>query len=458
MLDMATRELTSFCTDFSPEDLTPDVIRAVKHRLLDFLGVALRGSTLPSSRIVIDVVKSMGGARESTVMGVGGKAPSPNAALANGSMGHGLELDDVHNESSLHPGAAVIPAALAVAEREGASGEALASSIVLGYEVMTRVGMAVTPMGHYARGFHPTGTCGAFGAAVAAGKILALSVDQMGSAMGIAGSQASGLMEYLSDGSWTKRLHPGWAAHSGVIAASLAQRGYSGPKTVLEGGKGFVRAYSDHYDLAKLTEGLGERWAVKNVSVKHYACCYYKQSAIDALLELVGKHGVKAEDVEEVVVSLVKVAMPIVAEPPEDKYDVKSVVDAQFSMPYGAAVALSRGNAFIDEYTEDTMRDPGIQGLMKKVRVVHDPGLDKDYPNLWPSKARIKTKDGRVYETRIDLPKGDPRNPFTDEELQGRFSILARGVLPAENINKAIETISKLEDLDDVNELTDWLG
>lgn len=454
---MKTRKLTDFCTEFSYKDLSEDLIQAVKHLFLDFLGVSLGGFTLPSSKIVISTVKDFVGIPESTIIGVGEKVLSQNAALANGVMAHGLELDDVHNESSLHPGAPVISAALATAEKEKVDGKTFALGVVLGYEVMARIGVSVTPSAHYAHGFHPTGTCGAFGATVAVGKILNLQANQLTCAMGIAGSQAAGLLEYLANGSWTKRFHAGWAAHNGIIAALLAKNGYTGPSTVLEGKHGFVRTHSDKQDFSRLTEGLGESFAILNVSVKPHACCRYMHAPIDAVLELVRENNIKPENVDEVTISLVKSAIPIVGEPLEAKYNPQSVVDAQMNMPFGVAVAILKHRAFVDEFTEKMIKNSEVLSLARRTRIIHDPELDKVYPKLWPAKTKIKTKDGKTYEARVDISKGDPGNPLTEEELQEKFRILAGKVLTKEKIDEIVRMVQRLETLEEINILTELL-
>ena len=279
----------------------------------------------------------------------------------------------------------------------------------------------------------------------------------MVNALGIVGSQASGFMEFLSDGSWTKRLHPGWAAHSGIIAALLAKEGFTGPKSILEGRHGFIKAHTDQYDLGKLTQGLGERFLITDVSVKPHSCCRYIQPAIDAVLELTEKNSIRPEDIEEVTVGTVKPAITIAAEPPELKYSPRSVVDAQFSMPFGVAVALLKGRAFIEEYTEKMIRNSEVLALAKKVKVVNDPELDKVFPRQWQATAKIKTKDGSVYAGKVETPKGDPANPLTDKELEEKFKTLACDIFPSDRVNEIIQTVQRLERLTDIKELTDLL-
>lgn len=454
---MATKELASFCVDYSLEDFGLNVLQAVKGRIYDYLAVALGGSTLSSSKMVIELAKAQGGKPESTILSHKGRVPAPNAALANGTMAHGIELDDLHNDSSTHPAAPIVSAALAVAESEDVDGRSLAASIVVGYEVIGRIGSAVIGA-HYAHGFHPTATCGTFGSAAAAGKILNLNLDQMVSALGIAGSQAAGSMEFLTDGAWTKRMHPGWAAHSGIMAALLAQKGYVGPSAILEGKQGFLKSYSDEYDMEKIAAGLGERLAITQISVKPHACCRGIHSTIDAVLNIVREHGVKPEEIEEVNIGLNKVFSSLLIEPIEKRYSPQNIVDAQFSVPYSVAVAILRDQVFVEEYTDKMLRNPEVLTLAQKVKARHEPELDEVYPRFIAAKAQFKLRDGTTYESRVDAAKGDPENPLTMEELQQKLRILAQGVVSEESLEEAIKLVSRLETLDDVNELTALLS
>src|SRR4030043_2339475 len=260
-------------------------------------------------------------------IGTKDKAPHIYSALANGTAGHAIEMDDGNNESSLHPGVVVFPTALATSEMAGASGKDFIEAVVLGYEVMIRLGKAIGPENSYQRGFHPTGTCGTFGASVSASKLLGLNKDGMVSAMGIAGSQASGSMEYLAQGTWTKRFHPGWAALSGMIAAQLARKGFRGPTSIIEGRDGFLHSYSDGADESKVLEGIGSQYEILRTSIKPHPCCRYMQPPIDAILQIVKENDLPPEKVEKVRVGILRAGAHLIAEPLEEKYTPKSIVD-----------------------------------------------------------------------------------------------------------------------------------
>jgi 2-methylcitrate dehydratase PrpD len=276
-----TKELVKRCCKLRWQDLSPEVIDRVKYLTLDFLGVASRGSLSDSSVPMQAFVKEWGNDPDgASVIGSDWSAAPQYAALANGCAAHSLELDDVVNEASLHPAVAIFPAAFSASHIAQGSPEAFFEGVVLGYDVMIRLGKALDPTAHYAQGFHPTGTCGTLGAAITAAKILQLSEQETANALGIAGSQAAGSMEFLSDGTWTKRLHPGWAAHNGIIAALLAKNGYTGPSSIVEGKAGFLHAYSPGSDISKVLSRWGEPFEVMRTSIKPHSCCRYIQAPI----------------------------------------------------------------------------------------------------------------------------------------------------------------------------------
>src|SRR5210317_1125551 len=245
-----TQELAGYCNRMKFNDLSDEVIDCAKYRFLDFISVACRGSIEDPSQAIYRFVMEMEKG-EGVIVGTREKAPFLYSALANGTSSHSIEMDDVNNESSLHPGVVVFPSALATGEMAGASGKRFILAVVLGYEVMIRLGTALGPENSYKRGFHPTGTCGTFGSSVASSKILGLQEEEILNTMGISGSQAAGSMEYLAQGAWTKPFHAGWAAHSGMVAALLSRKGFKGPSSILEGRDGFLHAYSEGADPSR---------------------------------------------------------------------------------------------------------------------------------------------------------------------------------------------------------------
>ncbi len=411
------------------------VVARANDLFLDFLGVALGGVPEESSRALREGLARLGLRGEGVVLGVADRLPAPQAALANGAAAHALEMDDTHQGGSIHLGAAVFPAALAAAHLEGASGDTFLRAAIAGYEVAARLAMALGPAEHYARGFHPTGTCGAFGAAAAAGLALALDAAGLCRALGIAGSQGAGSMEFLADGAWTKRLHPGWAASAGVHAAALAASGFRAPASILEGRSGVLHAWSGAARLAPLVEPGGEL-EIMRTGVKPHACCRYMQAPIDAALALRAAHGLEPESIERVEVGLVDAAFPIVCEPAAHKRRPRSVVDEQFSLPFGIAVALARGAASPAEFVPEAAADPRIVRLMDRVVAVRDPALDAQYPRIWPAWVRITRDDGRVVTEHVTHALGDPERFPDAPVLHGKFRTLAERALPAAQVER----------------------
>src|SRR5262245_33718050 len=422
----------------------PSTVRERARDLLsDFLGVTLGGTLEDSSVALRHGLARLGLRGDCTVLGTDSRLPAPQAALANGAAAHALEMDDTHQGGSIHLGASVFPAALATAEVVGAGGDAVLRAAVAGYEVAARLAMALQPAEHYARGFHATGTCGAFGAATAAGMLLGLDADGIARALGIAGSQASGSMEFLADGAWTKRLHPGWAACAGVHAAALAEAGFRAPASIVEGRFGFLHAYSGDAIMAPLA-GRGDGFELMQTGIKPHACCRYMQAPIDATLALRAAHGIEPAAVERVEVGLVAAGFPIVCEPPEQKRRPRSVVDQQFSLPFGIAVSLVRGAASPAEFAPGTGSEPAIVALMDRVVATRDAALDAHYPRVWPAWVRIALRGGRTLEERVTHPLGDPENFLDAAALGAKFRGLARLALAEARVERLAAAVKAL--------------
>ncbi len=446
-----TSDVIQRCHALHYKALTADVADRVKYLVLDFIGVAARGALSDSSGCVQRFIMNLDDARDGAVIiGTNLKTSPSYAALANGAAAHSLELDDVANEASLHPAVAIMPAALAAAHIAGCSGKEFIAAITAGYEVMIKLGVALDPAAHYARGFHPTGTCGTMGAAVAAAKILKLDHKGMMNALGIAGSQAAGSMEFLSDGAFTKRLHPGWAAHSGIIASLLARENFTGPGTIIEGKFGFLHSYSSGSKAARIMQNWGDPYEVMRTSIKPHACCRYKQGPIDGIIRIMRENNLDESQIEKVTLGILKAGFAIIAEPESQKYNPKSVVDAQFSMPFGAAVAILNGKATLDEYTLESVNSTRVKELMGKISCIKDPELEKEFPKKWPASVTLQAKDGKTYSTRIDFPKGDPENPLTWDELIDKFRNLMGPVFIETRQNEIIERVRSLENEEDL--------
>ncbi|MGP0074443.1 MAG: MmgE/PrpD family protein [Bryobacteraceae bacterium] len=420
-----TRELVGFLHPLQASDLPAEVLDRARYFLVDYLACAIRGSREPSSAAVQRMIQRIGANGCSTVIHTRIRTIPTLAAMANGAASHAIEQDDTHSAGSIHLGTTMYSAALALAETiPETSSETFFTAIVAGFEAAARIAMAVQPQEHYALGFHMTPTCGVFGAAITSAKLLGLTREETLAAVGIAGSMAAGSMEFLADGAWTKRIHPGLAAQNGIQAALLAAEGFTGPLRILEGRDGFLRGYSRNPIPERLTAGLGQSFEILHTAVKPHACCRYMQGPIDAILELMRDHNLEASQVHRIEVAVLEAGWGLVAEPHSKKYNPESVVDAQFSMPFGAAVAALDGAAGLDQFTLEKTRSPKVRELINKVVLVKDPRIEETFPKEWPAFVAIEVAGGLRYEKFIRYPKGDPENPLSWEELAAKFQAL----------------------------------
>src|SRR5579863_2902395 len=372
-----TRELVGFLHSLEARDLPAEVVDRARYFLLDYLSVAIRGSREDSAQAVQRMVQRVAANGCSTIIGTRSRSIPGLAALANGAAAHGIEQDDTHSGGSIHLGATMYSAALALAEAmPSTSMDSFLTAVVAGFEASARIAMAVQPREHYALGFHPTQTCGVFGAAITSAKLLGLTADQTLAAVGIAGSMAAGSMEFLAEGAWTKRIHPGLAAQNGIQAALLAAEGFTGPLHILEGRDGFLHGYSRNPVPDRLTSNLGESFEILHTAVKPHACCRYMQGPIDAILTLMSEHRLEPQRIQRIEVAILEAGWGIVAEPQSRKYNPASVVDAQFSMPFGAALAVLDGAAGLDQFTLEKVNSPKLREMMRKVSLVKDASLE----------------------------------------------------------------------------------
>lgn len=437
-----TRTLVDCLHRLQPRDLPAEVLDRARYFLLDYLAVTIRGAQEESAQCVQRMIARMPASDQAAVIGTNLRATPQYAAFANGTASHGIECDDTHSGGSIHLGTTMFSAALALAETiPQLEADAFFTAVVAGYEATARLAMALQPKEHYALGFHPTQTCGVFGAAITASKLLNLTAEQTLFAVGIAGSMSAGSMEYLAEGAWTKRIHPGLAARNGIDAALLASEGFIGPRKIFEGRDGFLHGYSRNSLPERLTAGLGESWEILHTAVKPHACCRYMQGPIDAVLQLVREHDLKPQAIRSVEVAVLEAGWNIVAAPAESKYNPVGIVDAQFSMPFGAAVAIVCRAAGLDQFTQEQLRSREIRETMSKVSMVKDPEIEKDFPREWPARAVIVLEDGRRLEQLIPFPKGDPENPLTWDEMALKFTALAGKVLSAERCEELIRQV-----------------
>ena len=449
----ATRELAQFAAGISYEALPAEVRDRAKALLLDLVGIAVRARhEAESTPAMVAAVRHLGlSGGACTVIGdIAGYSPA-GAAMLNGTLAHSLDFDDTHASGSLHPSAPIAPAALAAAEMVGADGRTVLPAVVAGYEIQIRLSLALDPRAHYDQGFHPTATCGAFGAAAAAGRVFGLDEAGMLNAFGIVLSMSAGSMQFLVNGAWTKRSHVGHAAMCGLMAATLAREGYQGAAEAIEGKWGFLHAYAPSADTAKAVDGLARRWETMKIAVKPYPSCRYSHAPLDGIRALAAAHAIKTEEVESVEVGVPEPGWKIIGDPEADKQAPKSVVDGQFSMAFCAAVALRTGNLLWDDYARH-LADPATLALCRKVKTRIDPRAQADFPAEMAGSVRIATARG-VFDAYVKVPKGEPANFLSSAELRAKFDALAGPYLPSRRLDALASGLLSLEQEKDMGAL-----
>ncbi len=433
------------------DTLPAEVVDRAKLLLLDLAGIAVRARfEADSTPALLRSVERLGlAAGTASVFGDEGGFAPPAAALVNGTLAHSLDFDDTHARGSIHPSAPIVPAALAAGEMTGAAGADVIAGIVAGYEVQIRLSLALVPKDHYDRGFHPTATCGAFGAAAAAARVFGLSADAVARAFGLCGSQAAGSMQFLADGAWNKRFHTGYAAMNGLIAAVAAAQGYKGAADAIEGEAGFLRAYAPNPVFAHATAGLGEVYETLAIAVKPYPSCRYSHAPLDALIALRAEHGIDADEVESVEIGLSRTGRKLIGVPEPAKQRPQNVVDGQFSMPFVGAVALREGRMSWDDYAPH-LADAATLALCRRIRTVEDPRAEAEFPANMSAVVRLKLKGGRSLQKLVVNPKGEPDNFMTEQELRGKFDSLVEPYLGAERTRTLADALLEVDGAADI--------
>ncbi len=419
-----TRTLAEYVAGLAFEDLPGDVVERAKLLILDTAGIAIRARTgIDSTPPMLRACKRLGLSHgEAAVFGDAATYAPAGAALINGALAHSLDFDDTHAAAILHASAPVLPAAIAAAELGGGDGRRLLAGLVAGYEVACRLSLALDPGALYERGYHPTPVAGGFGAAAAAANILGLDVDATENAFGICLSEASGTLQFLENGAWTKRFQVGAAAKHGLTAALLAAESYSGAARAIEGKLGFLHAYTDNPRPEMAVADLGERYETLSIALKPYPSCRWGHGAIDATIRLRAEHGITADEVEAMTVGASRKAMILIGDPQETRKHPKNVVDGQFSGNFVTAVALIEGTLDWDHY-DTHLGDPRTLALAELIDVVHDADAEAEYPRM-AGKVTIETKRG-TFEAFVTFPKGEPENFVTSEEVRAKFTMLA---------------------------------
>jgi 2-methylcitrate dehydratase PrpD len=434
---MISQSLAAFIDGCSFDSLPADVVELAKHCLLDWLGSAIRGSVEPPARMFNEVARKEGGNPRATALPDFWKTSALWAAQINGAASHTVEMDDLHPTSVLHPAAPIISAAVAVAECVDASGRELIEAIVAGYEIGIRAGEAVGRT-HYNL-WHTTATCGTFGAAAAAAKLLKLQEDQIVNALGSAGTQAAGLWQFLADGAMSKQLHPAHAAAAGILSAELASRGFTAARQIFEGPKGFLSAMSKDAEPEMLTENLGKSFRITTNSFKKHASCRHTHSSIDAALLLRNERKIEPQALRRVEVRIYPAGYDLL-----NGVQPTSAYAAKFCLPYTVAAALTRGRVSLPEFENLDAQD--IRSMMSRVTMVRDERLGREYPEKWPAELTATLESGQTTSATVEYPKGDAKNPLTLSELQEKFRGLTEGILLNPRREGMIQVVNVIED------------
>lgn len=448
----ATTCLARYAAHTRFEDLTPDLVREAKRRTADVLAIGLSGSTTASGKGMRAFAHEVSPAGGSALWGSDETASAEIAAFANATMAFHLELDDVHRTSHTHPGISVIPAALAICEERKLTPKDFLAAVVVGYDVVTRVGMAVSPSIYVDRVFLAPGTLAPLGAAAAVANLLRLNEDQTAKLLGAAAFLSPlALFEAFAKGAPVKNTAMGWGNLIGIWGAKLCAAGLFGPATAIEGNFGYAKATADTYDLRKIEDPANVNRGILNTGIKPYSCCRQHHSAVDAILELREKNGLRPEQVERIRVRTFAVAS-------RGKHQVPdTVAGATYSAPFTVASALTAGSCWREQYTEEKIRDANVLTLARKVEVVKDDELDALYDEKWPAIVEVQTKDGRFLSARRDIMKGEPEDPVSDPELRRKFDSLTGDAVSADRAGKIWQTVFRLEELKSLSALAGLL-
>jgi 2-methylcitrate dehydratase PrpD len=432
--------LAAFVTGTRTNDIPPHVRPEAKRALLNFFAAALGGSRDEAIETSLGVLKRFAGPGTAPIIGRKERVDALTAVFVNAAGGNVLDFDDTHIPTVIHPTAPVAPALLALADARRISGADLLTAFILGVEIECRLGSAVSP-GHYRRGWHITATCGVFGAAAAAGRLLGLDARHMVWALGHASAQSSGLVETL--GSMAKSIGVGNSARNGLLAALLAEGGFTGPQRPLEGPRGFLAVMGDGGDPAPLTAGLGESWEMLRNACKPYPCGVVLNPVIDAVLDLRGRHHLQAGQVESVIVA----GHPLLGER-TDRAIPASGREAQVSAQHSVAVALIHGTAGIAQYTDAAVGDPAALALRAKVRVLDDVAMA-----VGAARVAVRLNDGREFEALVEHARGSLERPLTDAELEQKLVALAAYGCPELDAVLLVDAIWSIESADDVRDI-----
>jgi 2-methylcitrate dehydratase PrpD len=440
------------------EELPAKVVQQAKWCLLDSIGVAMAGAGKIWAQAVLNEARRQGTRGRSTIWLYGDKVADVSAALVNGMFAHSMDYND--DIAGIQAGGLIPPTALAVAEEAGSSGRDVIVAMAIGYDVAVRMADAINSQQLYIRGFQPTAVCGGFGATAVAGKLLGLDPGRLADAFGIAGSYAGGTIEFLKEGTDTKRYHVAKACHGGVLGARLAQGGMNGPRTIFEGDYGLFKVLSSESRPERLLAELGTRYDILDTSFKRYPFCDGNAAPLEATLELMAREGIAIEDIASLDYRIKTFLIPYCIDFHGDrtrKFRPRNELDAQMSLPYCIAVGLlNKGELGVGDFDPARFDDPRIHEIADKVDAVADAELDKVplRPMSMPSIVTLRTKAGKSHTHRVDHQRGDPRNPFNAAEFVRKFHSCADPLIGERKANRIVEEVDRLERLDNLSSLS----
>ena len=456
---LIAEELARFAGSFSAGDIPDAVTARAKHLILDAVGIALASTTYDFAHRAVTAISGLAGPGDAAVIGMPARLPLRDAALINGILVHGLDFDDTHSGGVIHATSSVLPAVLAVGARQGASGRDVLAAYVLGVEVASRLG-AVAKGAFHQVGFHPTGLVGAFACTLAAGRLMGLGEKQLVMAQGLTLSAGSGSLEFLEDGAWNKRFHPGWAATAGITAAALAQQGFVGAKRAYEGRFGLYASHlQSHFDPANLalaTDGLGDKWELLQVAVKPYPACHFVHACIDAAVGLVREQKLEAGQVERVRALVPSEVVKTVCEPVANKRRPANSYDAQFSIPYTVAAALQRGRFTLDELEDEALGDNQILSLADRVDYEIDPA--STFPRHYTGEVVVTTRDGRTLRHREAINRGNGERPISEAGIVEKYRLNASRAVSEQRAKQIEALLLTLDQQTNARNVADGLG
>jgi 2-methylcitrate dehydratase PrpD len=458
-LPLVAETLARFTAQLGFERIPAAVIARAKHLMLDAVGIALASTGFDFAHRTLTAMHGLAGDGDTPVIGFPGLLPLRDAALVNGVLIHGLDFDDTHTGGVVHPTASLLPTVLAVGAHQGASGRAVIAAYIAGVEAAARLG-AVARGGFHQIGFHPTGLIGAFACTLAAGKLMDLTAEQLVMAQGITLSAAAGSLEFLEDGAWTKRFHPGWTANAGITAAALAQQGFVGPKCTYEGRFGLYASHlQERYEPAELavaTRDLGEVWELMQVAVKPYPACHFTHACADAAIALKHEHGLETRAIEHIEALVPAEVVTTVCEPVANKRRPANAYDAQFSIPFIVAAALIHGRFTLAELTPEAICDPDILALAERVDYRVDPA--SGFPRYYSGELTLTTADGHNLRRREHMNRGCGDRPLSEYDILAKFRDNAGRAVSPERAAEIVEIMLGLDSAADVREVGRRLG